>query len=299
MRAISFKNEEINFKEPFKGLFTQGMVCHETYKNDNNEWLSPDEVFSENGKDYFEKRKKTKKIKVGPSESMSKSKKNTIDPENIINKYGADAVRFFILADSPPEKDVQWSDEGMISSYKFIQKFWLLNEQVLELNKKQSKQFNEEIEIYTNQIINKINHALEKFRYNLIIASYHEIYSYFKKIIEKNNNYQNLKENFKKILLVMMPVVPHLANECYEKLEGNIDIGWPKIQEKYLIKNTNNIVIQVNGKKRGLITIDKDMSEDEITKYIKNEKLIEKYLDKAKLIKKIYVKNRLINYIIK
>ena len=73
---------------------------------------------------------------------MSKSKKNTIDPENIINKYGADAVRFFILADSPPEKDVQWSDEGMISSYKFIQKFWLLNEQVLELNKKQSKQFN-------------------------------------------------------------------------------------------------------------------------------------------------------------
>ena len=135
MRAIGLNNTEINIKEPFKGLFTQGMVCHETYKDENNNWLSPDEVFTDNGKDFFLKNDKSIKIKVGPSESMSKSKKNTIDPENMINQYGADSVRFFILADSPPERDVQWSEEGMISSYKFIQKFSLLSEQIYRISK--------------------------------------------------------------------------------------------------------------------------------------------------------------------
>ena len=126
MRAISLNNNQIKIKEPFKGLFTQGMVCHETYKDEKNNWLSPDEVTSEDGKNFFIKNQPNKKVKVGPSESMSKSKRNTIDPENMINNYGADAVRFFILSDSPPEKDIQWSESGMISSYKFIQKFWIL-----------------------------------------------------------------------------------------------------------------------------------------------------------------------------
>ena len=116
---------------------------------------------------------------------MSKSKKNTIDPQNIINNYGADAVRFFILSDSPPEKDVQWSDSGMISAYKFIQKFWVLNEELSEITKLKQDKKNEELEIFSNQIINKTNQALEKFRYNVIIANYHEIYSFYKKIIEK------------------------------------------------------------------------------------------------------------------
>ena len=94
MRAISLNNNQIKIKEPFKGLFTQGMVCHETYKDEKNNWLSPDEVTSEDGKKFFIKNQPNKKVKVGPSESMSKSKRNTIDPENMINNYGADAVRF-------------------------------------------------------------------------------------------------------------------------------------------------------------------------------------------------------------
>ena len=130
MRSLSMDNQNLKLKEPFKGLFTQGMVCHETYKDDEGNWVTPDEVFSDNGKDYFLLKNPQSKVKVGPSESMSKSKKNTIDPQNIINQYGADAVRFFILADSPPEKDVQWSEEGMKSAYKFIQKFWSLSEQI-------------------------------------------------------------------------------------------------------------------------------------------------------------------------
>ena len=301
MRALGLDNKEINITEPFKGLFTQGMVCHETYKDENNKWISPEEIFSENGKDFFEKKDKSKKVKIGASESMSKSKKNTIDPQDIIKEYGADAVRFFILADSPPERDVQWSDEGMKSAYKFIQKFWVLNEQILQLCKNNSENYNEELDIFTNQALNKINQALEKFRYNVIIATFHEIYSYFKKIVENKNDFTNLKNNFEKMILIMMPVIPHLANECLEKLNNNNyeNNKWPNVEKKYLLKETNDIVIQVNGKKRGIISAEKEATENDITDQIKNKQLIDKYLITGKLIKTIYVKNRLINYIIK
>ena len=132
MQAFFIKNKNFNLTEPFKGLFTQGMVCHETYKDKNNNWVSPDEIETINGKKYLKKKIIQKKLKLGPSESMSKSKKNTIDPEKIIYNYGADAARLFILSDSPPEKDVQWSEEGIISSYKFIQKLWNLNQKILD-----------------------------------------------------------------------------------------------------------------------------------------------------------------------
>ena len=299
MRAISLNNNETNIKEPFKGLFTQGMVCHETYKNNKNEWLSPDQVFSDNGKDYFLKKNPKEKIKVGPSESMSKSKKNTIDPEDMISKFGADAVRFFILADSPPERDVQWSEEGMISSYKFVQKFWVLCEEINQIVKQENTKKNEDLETFTNQMIDKINQALDKFRYNVIIAIYHEIYSFFKKISNDKINPNNLKSCFEKILTILMPVLPHVASECFEKLNSTQNIKWPSIDKKYLIKDTFDFVLQVNGKKRAVTTIQKDLEKDEIIKKIKDSKIIEKYFKKGELIKTIYVKNKLINFIIK
>ena len=299
MRSLSMDNQNLKLKEPFKGLFTQGMVCHETYKDDEGNWVTPDEVFSDNGKDYFLLKNPQIKVKVGPSESMSKSKKNTIDPQNIINQYGADAVRFFILADSPPEKDVQWSEEGMKSAYKFIQKFWSLSEQIKKNTKSKLIEENLEIEIFTNRIINKINQALEKFRYNVIIATYHEIYSFFKKIADLNKNYKNLKDNFEKILITMMPVMPHLISECLSELNYKKVLIWPSINEDYLQDKEVEIVIQINGKKRNLITVEKDIGEKSIIEKIKNGKLIDKYLNSGKLIKTVYVTNRLINYIIK
>ena len=108
MQALSFENKNFKITEPFKGLFTQGMVCHETYKDLKNNWVSPDEIISIEGKKYL-KKNTSEIIKVGPSESISKYKNNTIDPETIIFNYGADSVRLFILSDCPPEKDVQWS----------------------------------------------------------------------------------------------------------------------------------------------------------------------------------------------
>ncbi len=230
---------------------------------------------------------------------MSKSKRNTIDPENIINKYGADSVRFFILSDSPPERDIQWSEEGMLSSYKFIQKFWNLSENIIEISKTEQKENSEEIEIFTNQIINKVNQALEKFRYNVIIATFHEIYSFFRKISEKNINYKNLKKNFEKTLIIMSPVIPHLAIECLANFKFEEDFKWPQVDKKYLFEDKNTIVIQVNGKKRNSITILDGLNEKQLIDEIKNKQLISKYLDNGELIKTIYIKNRLINFIIK
>ena len=184
LKALNYKEKKLNYEEPFKGLFTQGMVCHETYKDQNNNWLSPDEVISEDGKNYYNKNKPSEKIFVGPTESMSKSKKNTIDPEEIIKSYGADAVRLFILSDSPPEKDVQWSEQGMNASYKFVQKFWALHQKIVTRAKSKSNIANEDLEEFTNQIINKINISLNKFSYNVIVANLHEIYNYLIKLMD-------------------------------------------------------------------------------------------------------------------
>ena len=126
MRAINKTKNKLNISEPFKNLFTQGMVCHETYKDLNGNWLYPDEIKKDKSNNAIKKSDNSKVI-VGPSESMSKSKKNTVDPEEMIKKYGSDAVRWFILSDSPPEKDVQWSDNGVASANKFLQKIWNLN----------------------------------------------------------------------------------------------------------------------------------------------------------------------------
>ena len=300
MQALNFQNEKFEQIEPFQGLFTQGMVCHETYKDFNNRWLSPDEVISDDGKNFYNKKNPDEKIKVGPTESMSKSKKNTIDPENIINNYGADAVRLFILSDSPPEKDVQWSEQGMIASYKFIQKFWILHEKVKD--KLSSKNNDEDssfsISKFTNILVDKITKNLEKFHYNVIIANLHETYNFLIKEIEKPVNKKNLLENYKKILVLMSPIIPHMISECLEEVNGN-QIEWPKVDEKYLIENNIKIVIQINGKKRSIIQSKMDIDEKELIGEIKKDLKTSKYLENKKIFKSIYIRNKLINLIIK
>ena len=301
-RALDYKIDKIKIKEPFKGLFTQGMVCHETYKDQNNKWLSPDEVYSDNGKEFFSKINPSEKIKVGPSESMSKSKKNTIDPEQMIENYGADAVRLFILSDSPPEKDVQWSDQGMVASYKFIQKFWMLHKKIVFKSQQPNKEtqiFSEPIEEFTNQTINKINFSLNKFSYNVIIANLHEIYAFYNKISEEKIFFKNLTDNYIKILTIMLPITPHLANECLDEIAINKNYFWPKVEDKYLQSKQSNIVVQINGKKRGLILTEKNIKEADLINEIKKTKEFEKFIVEKTIIKTIFIKDKLINLILK
>ena len=301
-RALDYKIDKIKTKEPFKGLFTQGMVCHETYKDQNNNWLSPDEVFSENGKQFFSKINTSEKIKVGPSESMSKSKKNTIDPEQMIKDYGADAVRLFILSDSPPEKDVQWSDQGMIASYKFIQKFWILHKKIVLKSQQQQKEvqiFNESIEEFTNQTINKINVSLNKFSYNVIIANLHEVHTFFNKILEEKSLSENLITNYVKILTIMLPITPHLASECLEEITVDKNYLWPEIKDKYLQSTQCKIVIQINGKKRGLFLMEKNINKTDLIEKVKKTKELQRFIEEKIIIRTIFIKDKLINLILK
>ena len=302
-RALGYKNNNIRFKEPFSGLFTQGMVCHETYKDKNNKWVSPEEIISNDGKNYFSKKNPLDKIIVGPSESMSKSKKNTIDPEQMIESYGADAVRLFILSDSPPEKDVQWSEQGMIASYKFVQKFWALHKRImlqhLSHTQRNAGDFNETIEEFTNKMLNKINLSLDKFSYNVIIANLHEIYNFFSKIINTDVISKNLISNYEKILLIMIPITPHLASECLEEISDSKVYNWPKIDNKYLNNKIFDIVVQINGKKRGLISTKKNLDETKLIEEIKQTKELQKFLTDVKIVKQIFIKNKLINLITK
>ena len=302
MKAVSYKNDKFNLKEPFKGLFTQGMVCHETYKDQQGKWLSPEEVTSTDGKQFYKKDNLSEKAIVGPTESMSKSKKNTIDPESIIKNYGADSVRLFILSDSPPEKDVQWSDQGMIASFKFVQKLWTLNTKILEkiktedeANDKESKGDN--LIKFTNQLIHRVSQNLEKFHYNVIVANLYEMYNFLIKEIDKPIKKNVLIENYKKILVLMNPFIPHFTSECLKSINQN-EISWPTISKEDLIEEEINFVVQINGKKRAILKVKRDITEKEILKIIEPNQEIEKFFKGQKFKKIIFVQNRLINIII-
>ena len=298
MQALSYNNNQFKLTEPFQGLFTQGMVCHETYKDKNNNWLSPEEVISEDGKNFYLKDKPNEKVIVGATESMSKSKKNTIDPEDIIKNYGADAVRLFILSDSPPEKDVQWTEQGMVASYKFIQKLWILHNKILDKINLNQKEDEVDLNEFTNHLIEKITKNIEKFHYNVIVANFYEMYNYLIKIIDRPINAELLKKNYIKILNLLIPFVPHLASECLSCFEKT-DIKWPKSDPKYLISKFTNIVIQINGKKRDVFKVNYGINEDQLLQQIKKNDKMVNYLKDKEIVKKIYVPNRLINLIVR
>ena len=298
MHAISNDNNQFNVKEPFKGLFTQGMVCHETYKDSNNNWISPEEITLINGEKYL-KKNINEKIIIGPSESMSKSKKNTVDPETIIKDYGADAVRLFILSDSPPEKDVQWSEEGIKSSYKFINKLWDLNLKILhEINQGHKEDSDEDFIKLTNKFIKKITDNLNNFSYNIIVANLHEMHSNLIKIIKKKYSKKTIVDNYIKILSVINPIIPHFSLECLKKIDEKSIPFWPDYDEKLLIENIIPFVVQINGKKRHVLEVERNLPEDKILEKIFLTGNIKKFLINKEIKKKIFVVNRLINIIV-
>jgi len=300
-KAIGFKNKDFKFIEPFQGLFTQGMVCHNTYKTADGKWLRPDEVETLDGKNFYIKSDKNKSVLVGPSESMSKSKKNTIDPENIIENYGADAVRLFILSDSPPEKDVQWSEQGMVASYKFIQKLWILHLKILEKKSLSlgSTETDLKLDKFLNDTIKKFNYNLEKFNYNVLVANLYETYNFLNQFVDENINGKNLIKNYKKLLIIISPIIPHFANECFNELSLNEPMIWPKIDNDKFKDDSVNFVIQFNGKKRGSLVTKINILEKDLMIKVQNDKKLKKYFEGRKILKSFFVKNRLINILLK
>ena len=296
-KAIAYCNKTINLNEPFKNLFTQGMVCHETYKDNEGNWLYPEEIEKLSNNTAIKKGTK-QKIKIGPPESMSKSKKNTIDPEIMIKQYGADAVRWFIMSDSPPEKDVQWSDVGVASSNKFLQKIWNLNIEIIsreekKIDKKLIDKFNLEIE----NLISKIDSTIDDFKFNVTIAHFYETYKIFNKYLKLELDNKCLKNNITKIMKLMIPFTPHLAHECLEFLNCDSPDKWPNIRKNS--QEEISFAVQINGKTRDIIKTKKNLDEKEINEIVLKSSKAKKFIEDNKILKTIYVKNKIINYIIK
>ena len=256
-KSINSFNKKIKLSEPFKNLFTQGMVCHESYQDEEGNWLYPNEIEKISNNSAVKKDSR-KKVIINPPESMSKSKKNTIDPEIMIEQYGADAVRFFILSDSPPEKDVQWSDHGVSSANKFLQKIWNLNRQIID--RKETKKNENTINNFNNIIDNlvfKIDSSIEEFKFNVSIALFYEMYKIFIKNINLEISNECLKNNITVIMKLMIPFTPHLAYECLELLNcKNPDI-WPKISTE--IMDEIKFAVQIDGKTSDIITVKKNL----------------------------------------
>ena len=297
MKSINLINKDINLEEPFNNLFTQGMVCHESYKDNKGNWLYPEEI-EKVSKGKIIKKSDGSEVIVGPAESMSKSKKNTIDPEKMIQEYGADSVRWFILSDSPPEKDIQWSNTGVVSSNKFLQKIWNLNVAINDRNEKNInlelvKSFETEIE----KIIYKIDKSIEEFKFNVSIAHFYETYNLFNKYLHKDLSNVCLKNSIIKILKLMIPFVPHLAYECLELQKCQKPDKWPQIRDNFV--ESVKIAVQINGRTRDIIDTKTNSTEEELKKIVINQSKAKRFIEGRKIIKTIFVKDRIINYIIK
>ena len=297
MKSISKCYKNLNLSEPFKNLFTQGMVCHESYKDKKGNWLYPDEI-EKISVDQAVRKKNKEKVTIGPPESMSKSKKNTIDPETMINLYGADAVRWFILSDSPPEKDVQWSDSGVSSSNKFLQKIWDLNVQIRSRKENTiNNKLVERFDLSIDTLVKKIDKSIEEFKFNVTIAHFYEIYKIFNKHINLQLSNKCLEKNIIKTMKLMVPFTPHLALECLEKLQCRDIDSWPKI--KNAVEEEIKFAVQVNGKTRDIISVKKSLKKEQVNKIIYESSKAKKFIENKEIIKTIFVEDKIMNYIVK
>ena len=282
---------KFKFSEPFENLFTQGMVCHPTFKTNLGKWVFPKDVIEKNNSFSL---KNNEEVIKGDSQAMSKSKKNIIDPDDIIKLYGSDAVRWFILSDSPPDKDIQ-------GAFKYIQKIWGTYEKIKIYENKNEKEINNKLIKNTNLLIKEITDCIEKFHINVAVAKLYIFLNNLNEEIERQIiDKEEIINLYKKYLIIISAFIPYIANECWEKITGRQDISlqeWPKIDELLLNKENFDIVVQINGKKRAIINAPNNESEANILSKSLAIKNIQVILDKKIIIKKIFIKNKLLNIV--
>jgi len=291
------ENFQFKFQDTFENLFTQGMVCHPTFKTNKGEWILPSEIKKKNNKFFLFN---DEEVIKGESQAMSKSKKNVINPDEVIKIYGADAIRWFILSDSPPDRDIQWSDEGISGAFKYIQKIWRTNFDVI--NYKNQDVLELKILKDFNKLIFEITNLIEKLQINVAIAKLYSFLNLLNESIQaKKINSEKLKDIFIKYLIIISAFIPHIAHECYYILTGKQDLHnqmWPKFDNQLLQDNKKFlVVIQNNGKKRALIEVDANDSEDNILNKSLKIKNIEKILSSKIIKNRVYVKNKILNIV--
>ena len=277
---------DLNVDEPFKQLFTQGMITHKTYKTSKNEWVMPIEVVSVDGK--LLKHKTGELIEEGPSEKMSKSKKNVVEPDEILENYGIDATRIFMISDSPPDRELEWTDEGIQSSKNLINR-------IQRYFSEDKGEVNLEVEKEIEKFVYNVEKNILSFSLNKCIADIYTLFNY----LEKKGVYLNNNKLSKKILACLYPIVPKLSLQLVEKLLNLNNFNeWPEINKDLLIENKIKLPIQIQGKLITTIDTEKGYSEQEILNSVYQlDKIRNKMLDK-KVVKVINVQDKIINIIL-
>jgi leucyl-tRNA synthetase len=303
----------VNLDEPFAGLFTQGMVVHETYRAKNGEWVIPADVKIETD---GEKRRAVlastgAAVEIGPIEKMSKSKKNTVDPDDIIAAYGADTARWFMLSDSPPDRDVIWTEEGVQGAWRFVQRLWRLVSEISDIKAPTArpKEFGPEaqkVRKAAHRALSHVSDDIAKLRFNRCVAHIYECANALSDAIGGAETALSpdfawaLRESGDILVRLFHPMMPHLAEECWAAL-GHAALvsteAWPQVEPDLLVENTITLPVQINGKKRADVTVARDAGKEAIETAVLALDAVRKALDGRSPKKVIVVPQRIVNVV--
>ena len=300
----------VSVEEPFTNLLTQGMVCKEVYECPKDGYLFPDEV--EGQGETIRCRKCGEQISIGRLEKMSKSKKNVVDPEYLVEKYGADTARIFCLFASPPEKDLDWSDQGVEGSARFLNRVWrLFYEQHGHLQNVKPLPFGtildgdrKSLRQKTHKTIKKVTEDIERFHFNTAISAVmelvNEIYVSEIKDNDDDGSRRVMREAVETVVILLSPFVPHFAEELWEALgdrESVIKTRWPDYDPEAVLEDEILIVIQVNGRLRDRITIPASYGEEEVKTWALKSERIRKLVEGKEIKRVILVPKKLVNIV--
>ncbi len=305
------KTGHVSIDEPFKGLFTQGMVTHETYKDVHGKWLLPEEVSRKDG--IAVNAKTGEPISVGAVESMSKSKKNVVDPDTIIAAYGADTARWFMLSDTPPERDIEWTAAGVEGAYRFLQRVWRLVRDAAAKGAKpgaaKPAQFGAEAEALrraAHRSVAAVTGAIERLRFNTAVAHIYELANALSAGLQAAGPQPGadvayaLREAAELLARIAAPMVPHLAEEAWAALghDGLVaEAPWPFPETALLLEETVTIAVQVNGKRRDELTIARDAPKEDIEAAALKLDNVVRAIGGRKIKKVVVVPQRVVNVV--
>ncbi len=305
----------VGLSEPFKGLFTQGMVTHETYKSPSGDWVPPTEVLLETTGELRSARhiRSGEPIAIGSVEKMSKSKKNVVDPDEIVATYGADTARWFMLSDSPPERDVQWTEAGVEGASRFQQRIWRLVGETIELAKQSPETVRTSdddearaLRKIVHRAVHNVGGDIEGLRFNRAVAQIYELTNALVRsaglvAAAPTARIGALQEGVERLIQLLAPMMPHLAETCWEALgkPGLVaDAPWPPVDPAMLVDNTVTLPIQVNGKRRGEITVAKGTPATEVESQVLSMDEIVRILNGQAPKKVVIVPDRIVNVVV-
>ena len=294
----------LNVKEPFAGLFTQGMVCHETYRGAHGEWIAPAEV-TRGADGAFTRTGTGEPVAVGRSEKMSKSKKNVVDPEDIIATYGADTARWFMLSDSPPERDLEWTDAGIAGAWRFLNRLWRLAapERMAGIGTP-APQPTPGLTAVRQQIhrtVDGVTDDLDSFHFNRAVARIHELVNRLVDMAGDDDGARWVRrEGCDAVVMLIGPMMPHLGEELWHRLGHDrllVDTAWPEADPALLVEDTVTVAVQVRGKLRATLDLPRDADRASAEAAALALPAIAAALEGKTVNRIVFVPNRIINVV--